>query len=112
MSKRIQQLEIALQAEHSSHSNPSVTHPLLTTDLLAIKNEKYLFENHEGTSTPRDNGSREGTEQKREEEEEDLEEEIVNSLGLLSVSEGGETQFVGQMGFQVCAIALHLRIRI
>ena len=34
--------------------------------------------------------------------EETAEEDIVNSLGVLSVSERGETQYVGQLGFQVC----------
>lgn len=98
MSKRIQQLELALQAEHSSNSSAPSSHPLLTNEMLAIKNGTFLFENHEGSS-----GGFKAVEpeaEKREEEEEE-EEDIVNSLGVLSVSEGGETQFVGQLGFQV-----------
>ncbi len=96
MSKRIHQLEIALQAECSNHSNPPITHPLLTEDLLDIKNGIFLFENPE-----KDGGFNFGEPESQKHEDEEEEEDIVNSLGILSVTEGGEARFVGQSGFQV-----------
>lgn len=129
MSKRIHQLEVALQSEHTSHSTHAVAHPLLSDDLLDIKNGIFLFENPERAGADPDNswtfqpsetaprnrsssdeehswsskgdGYADGLRSVQKHEDEEEEEDIVGSLGILSVNESGETRFVGQSGFQV-----------
>lgn len=89
MSKRIRQLEDALQIEHGMRSTDS--HPLLSDDMLAVK--KGL---EHGTSTKERNSD--GDDNCEDEEDEP---DVVNAMGLLTISEGGALRYLGATGSEV-----------
>lgn len=74
MTKRIRQLEDALQISHSAISKSP--HPLLAADLLA----------HQSSSSPSTQAKQEG---------DSLDEQIVASIGMLDVSEKGVESYIG-----------------
>lgn len=86
MSKRIRQLEDALNIAHSSKPSNVLPHPLLREELLSLKvNLDYSLDNDD--EDPREN----------KEEEEDL----SVSLGTLSISHAGQSFFEGRAGSEV-----------
>lgn len=81
MSRRVRQLEDALQIAQASLS--SSIHPLLAEDLLSIKH---------GVDAPDD----------LQKELSNPEWDIYTSFGTLSISDRGETRFVGRSSSEVC----------
>lgn len=81
MSRRIRQLEDALQIAQASLS--SSQHPLLAENLLSIKH---------GVDAPDD----------LQKELSNPEWDIYTSFGTLSISDRGETRFVGRSSSEVC----------
>ena len=79
MSKRIRQLEDALQILHSRVSVDP--HPLLTKDLLDIKK----------ISSP----------ESSEDSPENIEPEVYGDFGTLTIADKGITHFVGRSGAKV-----------
>ncbi|OCB91794.1 hypothetical protein A7U60_g938 [Sanghuangporus baumii] len=78
MSKRIRQLEDALQVMHAITS--PTRHPLLSDDLLAIKSGIGVFSDKTGSLN----------------DAEELANELSSELGTLSISERGEACFMGR----------------
>ncbi|KAL5512403.1 hypothetical protein ACEPAG_3395 [Sanghuangporus baumii] len=78
MSKRIRQLEDALQITHAITS--PTRHPLLSDDLLAIKSGIGIFSDNAGSLN----------------DAEELANELSSELGTLSISERGEACFMGR----------------
>ncbi|KAL5480278.1 hypothetical protein ACEPAI_1548 [Sanghuangporus weigelae] len=78
MSKRIRQLEDALQITHAITS--PTRHPLLSDDLLAIKSGIGVFSDKAGSLN----------------DAEELANELSSELGTLSISERGEACFMGR----------------
>lgn len=88
MSQRIRQLEDALQiAQATTSSHP---HPLLSEDLLSIKSG---VDDVTGENVPRKDAV---------EDDDDDGDGVANAFGTLSVSEKGETRFVGRVAAEVC----------
>lgn len=89
MSKRIRQLEDALQVAHAGRSTSP--HPLLADHLLAVKR---------GIDAP---DARAGND-----EEKEVEEDIVGAFGTLTVTDSGSMRFLGASGSEVrgCAIPI------
>lgn len=79
MSKRIQQLEDALQVLQAYVS--SASHPLLSKELLEIKNEDTLDDPEEIPN--------------------DTEADIHIDFGSLTISDEGNAHFVGRAGVEV-----------
>ncbi len=90
MSRRIRQLEDALQVEYGSRTTE--THPLLSDDLLAVKGgidqrSRGHFAELEGGDT---------------DSKADLTDETYSgAMGLLTISEGGAVRFLGATGSEV-----------
>lgn len=98
MSRRIRQLEDALQVEYGSRSTE--THPLLSDDLLTVKGGI----DHKGRGHVADS---EGGES---ESRNDLtDESYTGAMGLLTISEGGAVRFLGATGIEVSG---QLRVRL
>ena len=86
MSKRIRQLEDALNIAHSSKASNVLPHPLLREELLSVKvNLDYSLENDD--------------EDANENKEED--EYLAVSLGTLSISHAGQSFFEEKAGSEV-----------
>ncbi len=89
MSKRIRQLEDALQIEHGMRSVES--HPLLREELLSVK--KGLERHKSGINEEVDSL-------------EDEREDIQNAMGLLTISEGGGARYLGITGSEQALLAV------
>ncbi|KLO09688.1 hypothetical protein SCHPADRAFT_833692 [Schizopora paradoxa] len=89
MSKRIRQLEDALQIEHGMRSTDS--HPLLREELLSVKK-----------GLERDKTLSNG---EAEAEDGDRGEEITCAMGLLTISEGGGARYLGATGSEQALLA-------
>lgn len=87
MNERIRQLEDALQISHTTSA--STSHPLLSKELLAIKNcldipgNTELYETHS---------------------EDDSLSELYSDLGTLTISDHGESRFYGRSGAAVSSL--------
>ena len=90
MSKRIRQLEDALQIEHGMRSTES--HPLLREELLSVKKG---LQSDKATS----NGEAEA-------EDDERGEEITCAMGLLTISEGGGARYLGATGSEQALLAV------
>ena len=96
MSRRIRQLEDALQVEYGSRSTEA--HPLLSDELLAVK----------GGIDQKGRGHAVETETRLSETKADLSEEsYTEALGLLTISEGGAVRFLGTTGIEVGPVIAH-----
>lgn len=83
MSKRIRQLEDALEIAHGDRS--SSPHPLLADDLLEVKRGVDAPDSH--------------VEVGQEDEEADS---MIGAFGTLTVSDSGAMRFIGASGSEVC----------
>ncbi len=90
MSRRIRQLEDALQVEYGSRTTES--HPLLSEELLAVKSGiDYRVRGQVGDVDGEDVDFKA-----------DLTDEACSgAMGLLTISEGGAVRFLGATGYEV-----------
>ena len=88
MSKRIRQLEDALQVEYGSRSTEQ--HPLLVDELLAIKK-----------GVDHKSGPERAAESDLDAAAELGDGNLAGAMGLLTISEAGTARYVGATGFEV-----------
>lgn len=100
MSKRIRQLEDALQIEYGIRATGK--HPLLDDHLLLVKKG---LDNTVDPANPTNLATKSRVGEKREGETDNDEQDLVNAMGVLSVSEGGATRYIGASGSEVRLLA-------